>query len=66
MTPQNGKESQSEARRKEIFLALVDAQDQKMGVVQSRKLMVERFGVTESAVCQIEREGLDNQWPPLG
>ena len=66
MTLQNGNEPLSESRRQEIFLALVDAQDQKLGVAKSRKLMVECFGVTESAVCQIEREGLDNQWPPLG
>lgn len=55
----------SEDQRKEIFLALVEAQDQAMNVVQSRKLMVERFGVTEKQVQQIEREGMDGQWPPL-
>ena len=65
MTPQNGKVSLSEARRKEIFLALVDAQDQKIAVSESRKLMAERFHVTESEVRQIELEGVDNQWPPL-
>jgi hypothetical protein len=59
------KEPLSETRRKEIFLALVDAQDQKMDVAQSRKLMVERFGITEKEVRQIERDGVDNQWPPL-
>lgn len=56
----------SEDSRKEIFLALVDAQDHKMDVTQSRTLVVERFGVSESQVRQIEREGLDRQWPPLG
>ena len=65
MAPQNGNESLSETRRKEIFLALVGAQDQKIAVAESRKLMFERFQVTESAVREIEREGLDNQWPPL-
>ena len=54
-----------EARRKEIFLALVDAQDHEMSVVQSRKLIAERFGVSESLICKIEREGIDQQWPPL-
>lgn len=54
-----------EARRKEIFLALVDAQDHQTTVSQSRKLMMERFGLTESQVQQIEREGLDHNWPPL-
>ena len=54
-----------EIRRKEIFLALVDAQDHEMGVSQSRALVAERFGVTEQVVLQIEREGLDRDWPPL-
>jgi hypothetical protein len=55
----------SEDRRKEIFFALVDAQDRNMDVAQSRKLMVQRFGVTENQLHRIEREGLDRQWPPL-
>ena len=55
----------SEAYRKEIFEALVDAQDHEMTVAQSLKLVAERFGVTEGQVRQIEREGLDNNWPPL-
>lgn len=54
-----------EPRRKEIFHALVDAQDQDMGVAQSRKLVAERFGLSESQVRQIEQEGLDQEWPPL-
>jgi len=54
-----------EARRKEIFEALVDAQDQRMGVAQSRKHIAERFAISESAVRAIEQEGLDLQWPPL-
>jgi hypothetical protein len=51
--------------RKKIFLALVSAQDQNLEVSQSRKLVVQRFGVSEGQVRQIEREGMDNQWPPL-
>lgn len=51
--------------RKEIFLALVDAQDHEVDVADSRRLIVQRFGVSESQVRQIEREGMDNQWPPL-
>ena len=54
-----------EDRRKEIFAALVDAQDHEMTVAQSRKLIAERFGLQENQVRDIEREGLDNQWPPL-
>jgi DNA-directed RNA polymerase sigma subunit (sigma70/sigma32) len=54
-----------EPRRKEIFLALVDAQDHGMSPAESRKVVAERFGVSEDQVRQIEREGLDNGWPPL-
>ncbi len=54
-----------EPRRKEIFLALVEAQDQGMSPAESRKAVAERFGVSEGQVRQIEREGLDHDWPPL-
>ena len=54
-----------EARRKEIFQALVDAQDHEMGVAQSRKFIAEQFGVTENVIRDIEREGLEHEWPPL-
>ena len=66
MTEDTGDQQLSEARRKEIFLALVDAQDHEIDVANSRRLMVERFGVSESQVREIEREGMENQWPPLG
>ncbi len=55
-----------EARRQEIFLALVNAQDHDMTVAESRALVADRFGISESQIRQIEREGLDLQWPPLG
>jgi hypothetical protein len=54
-----------EAMRKEIFQALVDAQDQEMSVPQSRRWIAERYSVSEDQVRQIESEGLDAQWPPL-
>lgn len=55
----------SEAMRKEIFLALVEAQDQHMSVARSRQIIAERFNITEGQVRAIEEEGLDQQWPPL-
>ena len=55
----------SEAQRKAIFEALVDAQDHEMSVAQSRHFIAERFGLTEEDVRLIEREGLDCRWPPL-
>ncbi len=65
MTQDNGSEQISEERRKELFLALVDAQDHEMGVAESRTLMAQRFGVNESQIRQIEREGMELKWPPL-
>jgi chromosomal replication initiation ATPase DnaA len=55
----------SEPRRKEIFAALVETQDQGITVAQSRKTVAARFGVTVQQVMQVEREGMDNDWPPL-
>ncbi len=54
-----------EQRRMEIFQALVEAQDQGMGVAPSRKHIADRFDVSEAQVVDIEREGLDAMWPPL-
>jgi hypothetical protein len=65
MTQDKGDEQLSEDRRKEVFLALVDAQDHEMNVAQSRTLISKRFGLTESQVREIEREGIELDWPPL-
>ncbi len=62
---QSESEQDSESRRKEVFLALVTAQDEEMPVAQSRREIAQRFGLTEAEVVRIEREGLDNNWPPL-
>jgi hypothetical protein len=55
----------SDERRQEIFYALVTAQDQEMEVSQSRQYVAQRYGVPEAQVKEIEREGLDKDWPPL-
>jgi hypothetical protein len=55
----------AEERRREIFLALVEAQDHEMPVDLSRKAIAERFDISLEALQQIEREGLDKDWPPL-
>lgn len=58
-------EQLAEDRRKEIFFAIVEAQDRSMDVPESRRHVGAQFGVSESLVRLIEREGMDNQWPPL-
>jgi hypothetical protein len=65
MSDQELEQALPEPRRQEIFLALVTAQDQEMPVGQSRRVIAQRFGISESQVLKIEREGLDNNWPPL-
>lgn len=54
-----------EPQRQDIFRALVEAQDGGMSVAESRRYVAERFGVTEGQVRQVEREGMENDWPPL-
>jgi hypothetical protein len=55
----------SEALRMEVFSALVVAQDRGASVSSSRHMMARRYGLTVVEVEQIERQGLDHQWPPL-
>lgn len=52
-------------QRQVIFKALVEAQDGGLGVAASRTAVAKQFAVSEDLVKQIEREGSDNQWPPL-
>jgi hypothetical protein len=65
MTQDIGNGQLSEDRRKQIFLALVDAQDHETGVAESRRLVDRRFEVSGGQVRQIEREGVERKWPPL-
>jgi transposase-like protein len=55
----------SDEFRKEVFLALVETQDQNISVKDSRADVAKRFGLTSKQVQTIEREGIDGQWPPL-
>jgi hypothetical protein len=66
MPEQQAEPQLSEAERKRIFRTLVEAQDHKTPVAQSRRLVATRFRISESQVLAIEQEGLDCTWPPLG
>jgi hypothetical protein len=65
MSLQEKPDSMPIERRKEIFLALVQAQDEGMSVEQSRREIGQRFETTKKQIQSIEREGMDNGWPPL-
>jgi hypothetical protein len=62
---QSDRSAVSEERRKEIFLALVAAQDQDIGVRESRELIAGRYGLSATEMREIERQGLDAGWLPL-
>ncbi|MBN9518786.1 hypothetical protein J0H58_09740 [bacterium] len=55
-----------EPRRRELFVALVAAQDEGLGVKKSRETIANRFGVNAETVVEVEDEGLDKRWPPFG
>jgi hypothetical protein len=56
----------SEALRREVFAALVAAQDGGLGPTASREAVARRYEVSERTVVRIQEEGLDKGWPPLG
>jgi hypothetical protein len=58
-------ESMTVDQRRAIFKALVEHQDGGMTVAVSRSEAAREFSVTLDQVINIEREGLENQWPPL-
>ncbi|MFO0798300.1 MAG: hypothetical protein U0804_12555 [Gemmataceae bacterium] len=58
--------AQTEVQRREMFAALVAAQDEGLGVKQSRQAVAARFGVDVETVAEVEDEGLDKNWPPFG
>jgi hypothetical protein len=53
------------AERKQVFAALVAAQDAGESVAQSVQHVAQHFDITEAQVRQIEQEGIDREWPPL-
>ena len=52
-------------QKQKIFKALVDSQDGGMTVGASRAELAKSYSLSMDQVVEIEREGLDNQWPPL-
>jgi hypothetical protein len=54
-----------EERRRRIFLALVTAQDDGLGVLRSRMEVAAQFRISCWQVERIEEEGLHHEWPPL-
>jgi hypothetical protein len=56
----------NEQKRREMFVALVAAQDEGLSVRDACAVIARRFAVDAETVAEIEDEGLDGKWPPLG
>jgi hypothetical protein len=56
----------SDDRRRAIFADVVAAQDQGLAVAAARESVAARHGVSQEEVRAIEREGIEQGWPPLG
>ena len=52
--------------RKAIFAALVEAQDRGIAPARSRQVVGDHFRIPYQVVAEVEAEGLDQEWPPLG
>src|SRR5262249_44723377 len=53
-------------QRREIFLALVTAQDAGvMSIAESKEHITKQYAITESQLGQIVDEGIEKEWPPL-
>jgi hypothetical protein len=55
-----------EAGRRAIFAELIRLQDRGRGVAASRAQIAKQFAVTPAVVREVEDEGIERQWPPLG
>jgi hypothetical protein len=55
----------AEDQRREVFAALVAAQDGGRSVAESRREVAARFELSVQQLSLIESEGMDNDWPPL-
>jgi len=53
-------------RRKAIFLALVETVRSVLDLHEARRIVAERFGLSQHEVELVEQEGVEAHWPPLG
>ena len=54
-----------EDKRKEVFRALVELQDEGCTTEQSRTRVAAQFSINVGEVQNVEREGITKKWPPL-
>lgn len=52
-------------QRRRIFKELVVAQDEQLGVAESRRKVMTDHELSDEQLKEIENEGIDKEWPPL-
>ncbi len=58
-------ETADESRQRAIFQLLVSLQDQGLDVRRSREQVAKEASISVEEVQEIERLGLEQEWPPL-
>lgn len=53
-------------RRQQVFADVVAAQDEGLSVLAARARVSKQHELPADVVKDIEREGIENSWPPLG
>ena len=53
-------------RRQQVFIDVVAAQDEGLSVLAARTRVSKQHDLAADVVKDIEREGIENGWPPLG
>jgi len=54
-----------EEKRKEVFRALVELQDEGCATDESRTRIADQFSIDVRDVQKVEREGITKKWAPL-
>jgi hypothetical protein len=62
MLGQQSEGSIPEHIRQKMFHLLVTGQDMEMTVAESRRMITDKFGVSEDQVRRVEREGIQRGW----
>ena len=52
-------------RRQQVFADVVAAQDEGLSVLAARARVCKQHDLATEVVKDIEREGIENVWPPL-
>lgn len=56
----------TDEQRRQVFADVVAAQDEGLSVLAARTRVAKQHNLGTDVVKDIEREGIDQGWPPIG